>query len=135
MVIEGDAGAASVASLEPRRVAVIPELVGNYTEKEVLFMNDNLPIRAPTLFSTRLDRRLARTLDHVDAQGLIAERADLVQIQRVAQATERGLAATAHISAVEAVVVQAVPHAEDRLRHIADAGAAGIARVVLRAGM
>ena len=46
-------------------------------------------------------------------------------------AQEAALLATSHISAVEALLISRTPHAEARLRHIADAGCTGMASVVL----
>jgi hypothetical protein len=47
------------------------------------------------------------------------------------QVTEVALAATSHVSTLEALLVARSPHTEDRLRQIADAGVAGMANVVM----
>lgn len=53
------------------------------------------------------------------------------RIETVARVTETALVATAHISAVESLLLTQAPHAEQRLRHLADAGSAAMANIVL----
>lgn len=95
---------------------------------------DRLPVVRGGLYPARLDRQTGRALERLHAGAELARYRDHLRIERVAEAAERGQAAVAHISAMEAVLVQSVPHAQDRLRQIADAGAVGIARVVLESG-
>jgi hypothetical protein len=70
----------------------------------------------------------------MDAQALAVQHADQLHIARVEQATTRGLVAVAQVSALEASLVRAAPHAEGRLRAIADSGAISIAGIVARSG-
>jgi hypothetical protein len=87
-----------------------------------------------TLLPDRLGDRLDKALQHQEAQALIAKRDDQLRIERVEQATARGLVAASQIAGLEATLVRAVPHAEGRLRAIADAGTIGIAGIVARSG-
>lgn len=98
-------------------------------------MSDLLPVRPKALFSSALDRRLGRALELADAEAALARRVDLARIERVAQATENGMAAVAHIAAVESMLIQTVPLAEARLKAVADGGALAISRIVMQAGM
>ncbi len=50
----------------------------------------------------------------------------------VTEVTESALLATAEVSALEAHLVGMVPHAEGRLRFVADAGSAAMANVVTK---
>jgi hypothetical protein len=94
-------------------------------------MSDLLPARAGNLFPTKL----ARALERIDSETTLAKRYDQARIERVAHATESGLAAVAHISAVESMLIQNVPLAEGRLKAVADGGALAISRIVMNSGM
>ena len=65
------------------------------------------------------------------ASGSVAAAREAAKVETIAQVTEVALAATGRVSAVEALLVAHCPHAEARLRHIADAGVAGMANIVL----
>jgi hypothetical protein len=93
--------------------------------------NGYLPALRGGLYPARVDRQAARALERLETGAHLARCSGLLRIERIVDAAER----VAHISAMESVLVQAVPHADARLRQIADAGAAGIARVVLEAGL
>ena len=86
------------------------------------------------LFPARVNHKLARRLERMDAQALAAQHADQLRIGHVEQAAARGLVAVAQISSLEAVLVRAAPHAEGRLRVVADAGTISIAGIVARSG-
>jgi hypothetical protein len=86
------------------------------------------------LFPRRIGDKLEKVLQHVEVHGAIEKRQDQLQIARVEEATARGLIAVGQISSLEASLVRAVPHAEGRLRAIADAGTIGIAGIVARSG-
>lgn len=88
--------------------------------------NDPLP--------ARLGRQLGKSLDRMEAQAIVARRGDQLRIQRAAEAAATGLIAVGQISVLEAAMVRTAPHAENRLRTVADAGALSIAEIVYRAG-
>jgi len=98
-------------------------------------MSDFLPVRSGSLFPSTLDRQLRRSLERVDAETTLGRRRDLARIERVAQAAENGMAAVAHISAVETMLIEAAPLAEARLKAVADGGALAISRIVMQSGM
>jgi hypothetical protein len=91
----------------------------------------NLPVRVRSRPSSALARRTTQALDRLEAEAALAKRADALRIERVAEKTERGLVAVAHVSAVEAALLPMVPHAERRLQQVADGGALAIARIVM----
>lgn len=97
-------------------------------------MSPFLPARSGGLPPRGIDRRLGRALEHVDGEAVLANRVDLARIERVAQATENGMAAVAHIAAVETMLVATVPVAEARLKAVADGGALAISRIVMHSG-
>jgi hypothetical protein len=70
----------------------------------------------------------------MDAQSLAVQHADRLQIARAEQATAHGLVAVAQISSLEASLVRMTPHAEGRLRAVADAGTISIVGAVARSG-
>lgn len=97
-------------------------------------MPSYLPEPRNGLFPERLNRQLARRLERMDAQALAVQHDDQLRIARVQQATARGLVAVAQVSNLEASLVRAAPHAEGRLRVIADSNAISIAGIVADAG-
>lgn len=86
------------------------------------------------LLPDRLGDRLERSLQHREAHGALEKHDDQLRIERVEEATARGLVAAGQIAGLERTLVHAVPHAEARLRAIADAGTIGIAGIVARSG-
>ena len=68
------------------------------------------------------------------AYGAMASAQEGARVQALAQVSESALLATSHVSALEGLLVSRTPHAEARLRHIADAGCAGMASIVLGMG-
>lgn len=99
-------------------------------------MSDLIPRngRQP-LLPAHLDHRTTRSLVRMETRSALAKRSDALRIERIADAATRGQAAIAHVSAMEAMLVQTVPHAEPRLRAIADSAAAGIVHVVYEASL
>ncbi len=82
----------------------------------------------------RPSRQLGRSLDRMDAQDLIARRADQLAIERAVETTERGMVGIARISLKEAALYHVAPHAETRLRAAADGGSAVILGRIIEAG-
>jgi hypothetical protein len=97
-------------------------------------MTQYLPEPRRGLLPDRLGDRLDRALQHQEARALIQKRDDQLRLARVEEATARGLVAAGQIASLEATLARAVPHAEGRLRAIADAGTIGIAGLVARSG-
>jgi hypothetical protein len=81
-----------------------------------------------------IERQASREIARARGYGAVVSANGLAQLEAVAQVTEAALLATSHISAVEALLVSRTPHAEARLRHIADAGCTGMANIVLSTG-
>jgi hypothetical protein len=94
----------------------------------------NLPAHHNGLFPARIGHKLEKAFEQQEAQALVRKRDDQLRIARVEETTARGLVAVAQISSLEATLVRAAPHAEGRLRAIADAGTVGIAGIVARSG-
>lgn len=94
----------------------------------------NLPARfgLGDLASRNIERQMNRETTRAKAHGLAVSTREIAKVEAVANVTEAALLATSHISAVEALLISRTPHAEDRLRHIADAGTAGLANIVLK---
>jgi hypothetical protein len=95
-----------------------------------------LPIPSPLgeLTPTRLERQASKEIARGHAYGRAVAARETAKVEAVAQVTEAALLATSHVSAVEALLISRTPHAEARLRHIADAGCTGMASVVLGLG-
>ena len=86
------------------------------------------------LSSTRIERQTSLEITRARAYGVTVSAREIAKVEALGQVTEAALLATSHISAVEALLVSRTPHAEARLRHIADAGCTGMASVVLGTG-
>jgi hypothetical protein len=93
----------------------------------------HLPALSPLgeLVSSKIERQVSREIIRVKAGSTVAAAQHIGRVEAIAQVTETALLATSHVSAIEALLVVRTPHAEGRLRHIADAGCAGMANVVL----
>lgn len=97
----------------------------------------NLPVPAgfgDGLSSRAVTRQASREVARARAYGSVVSAGETAKIEAVAQVTEAALLATSHISAMEALLVSRTPHAEARLKHIADAGCVGMAGVVFETG-
>jgi hypothetical protein len=96
----------------------------------------NLPAMSPAggRMSRRMDRQLDRAVAQAHGWGQAVAAQEMAKIDAIADVTEAALVATSHVSVMEALLVARTPHAEGRLRHIADAGTAGMANVVLGMG-
>ncbi len=97
-------------------------------------MSSHFPERRNDLFPTNVNRQLGKQLARMNAQALAAQHGDALRVARIEQATARGLVAVAQISSLEASLVRIAPHAEGRLRAVADAGTIGIVGIVARSG-
>jgi spore germination cell wall hydrolase CwlJ-like protein len=96
------------------------------------------PYRAalPALDERRVGRQLARiearaAFEVADVRA--AQAVEHAQVDRVEAVGQHGLLAVTNVSALEGLCLARVPHAEARLRSVADSAAIGIAAVVQRA--
>jgi hypothetical protein len=80
---------------------------------------------------TKLDRQVEYERTVIRTSGSVAAARETAKVEAIARVTEVGLVAASHVSALEVLLIGRTPHAEARLRHIADAGVAGMANVVL----
>lgn len=96
----------------------------------------NLPVPSSlgVLPASRIERQTSRAVAQANAHGVAAAARETARVEAIAQVTEVALLATAHVSAMESLLITQAPHAEQRLRHLADAGCAGMASIVLGAG-
>lgn len=96
----------------------------------------NLPVPSSIgeLATTRIARQASREITRAQAHGAIVTAQETAKVEAIANVTEAALLATSHVSAVEALLMERTPHAEARLKHIADAGCAGMASIVLGVG-
>lgn len=96
----------------------------------------NLPVPSPLseLVPNRVNRHVSREITRARAGGAVLAARETARIEAIADVTECALVASSHISCIESMLITRTPHAEQRLRHIADAGCAGMASVVMRMG-
>ena len=79
----------------------------------------------------RVERDVSRELAVARARGEVVAAREAAKVDAMALVAQQALLATAHISSLEALLVDHMPHAEARLRHVADAACAGMASVVM----
>jgi hypothetical protein len=82
-------------------------------------------------YPSRAERQTGRALEQVHSRQLVQSAQEVARVAVIAETTEAALLATSHISTLEALLATRTPRAEERLRHIADAGALGMTEVVL----
>jgi hypothetical protein len=86
------------------------------------------------LASSGPERRASREIARAKAYGSAITAQETAKVEAIANVTETAMLATSHVSAIESLLITQAPHAEQRLRHLADAGCAGMASVVLGVG-
>lgn len=86
---------------------------------------------SPTTLS-RAERSKAREIERIRSSSDIAAARKSAEIDIIESVTQSALLATAHLSALEGYLLERVPLAESRLRHIADGGCMAMADVVVR---
>jgi len=96
-------------------------------------MPDIVPFGSGSLLPSRVERQTGRALERIRASQAVATAHEVAKVEVIQDVTEAALMATANVSAIEALLVARTPHAEGRLRTIADAGALGMAEVVMKA--
>lgn len=93
-----------------------------------------VPFEDERRLPARIARQVRRDRAVAQASGAIVTARETAKIEAIGDITRNALIEASQISALEAVLVSRTPHAEARLRHIADSGVAAIGDVVLRAG-
>src|SRR5437763_107807 len=86
------------------------------------------------LANTRIERQASKEISRARAYGAAVSARETAKVEAIAQVAEAALLATSHVSAMEGLLVGRTPHAEVRLRHIADAGCTGMASIVMSTG-
>lgn len=86
----------------------------------------------PSRVAVRAERATQRQLDNLRHNTALVAARHSSAIDVIETVTESALLATAHVSALEGYLVGRVPHAESRLRHVADGGAVAMANVVAK---
>lgn len=87
--------------------------------------------RSGSFQPSRVDRQTSRALGRILSQQTIAAAEEVARVLIIEDATHAALLSTSNISVLEEVLAARTPRAEERLRHIADAGALGMTEVVL----
>jgi hypothetical protein len=95
-------------------------------------MTDLVPF-AGELQPTRIERQTSRALERVHGRQAVRTAREVGHVEAIASVTESALLAVSHVSALESLLVTRTPRAEERLRHIADAGTLGMTEVVMNA--
>lgn len=83
--------------------------------------------------ASRGERQTARALEQVHGRQAVLSAEEVGRVETIAEVTEAALLAVSHVSALESLLVNRTPLAEERLRHIADAGTLGMTEVVFAA--
>ncbi len=96
-------------------------------------MSDLIQYGGGSLLPSRVERQTGRALERIRAGQAVVTAREVAKVEVIQDVTEAALMATANVSAIEALLVARTPHAEGRLKHIADSGAIGMAEVVLKA--
>jgi hypothetical protein len=89
-----------------------------------------LPVLS-ALGTPALSRRTSKEVALIQANQSLAAAREAARVETIAEVTQVALSAASRVSTVEALLVSRTPHAELRLRHIADAGVASMAAVVM----
>lgn len=95
-------------------------------------MPDIVSYTPTSLASSWGQRSKARELSRVKTATDLSAARHSAEIAVVESVTESALLATAHVSALEAYLFDRVPHAENRLRHVADGGCIAMANIVTK---
>jgi hypothetical protein len=95
-------------------------------------MNDLIPTNGRAV-SARTTRNTTRSIARVQHDQTVLTAEETAKVEIIAEVTETALIATSHISALESFLMDRTPHAEARLKRIADAGTLGLSTVVLQA--
>lgn len=94
----------------------------------------DLTTTSRNLMDARRQRGASRELTRIRQNTEIVTASHIAEIDVQQSVTEAALIAVTSVSVLEAHLTSLVPHAEPRLRHIADAGAMAMAQTVVKAG-
>lgn len=94
-------------------------------------MPDVVPFQGPLLFNSD-QRQNAREIKRARLASDLATAQHNSCVDVIESVTHSALLATAHLSALEGYLLERVPHAETRLRHVADGGCMAMSNAVLR---
>lgn len=90
-------------------------------------------IHLSNALSTRIPRSASRAAERVRTDQQLATEIERAKVEVIADVTESALVAASHISVIESMLADRVPHAEGRLHQIAKAGTTGLTEVVAKA--
>ncbi len=90
----------------------------------------DLVTQSRALMESRQRRGMSRELAQIRQTTEIVTARHIAAVDVVESVTEAALLATAQVGALEAHLVGLVPHAEPRLRHIAESGAMSMGHIV-----
>jgi hypothetical protein len=93
-----------------------------------------LDIQSSGWLATREQRRAARDITRIRVRGAVVTAREVAKVEVVDDVSQAALIAASDVSSLEAALIQRTPHAQARLQHLADSGAAAMASIVLRAG-
>jgi hypothetical protein len=93
-----------------------------------------IEIQSAGWLTAREQRQAAREITRTQTRSAVITAREVAKVEAVAEVAESALVATSEVSALEAALMQRTPHAQARLQHVADAGCAAMAGVVMRTG-
>ncbi|MDO8213473.1 hypothetical protein [Conexibacter sp. CPCC 206217] len=97
-------------------------------------MNSRIVPSTRTINPTRVDRATGRVLGQIRSEKAIIAESEIAKIAITEAVTSEALIACSNLSALQAMLSARAPLAEERLRHLADAGTLQLTNIVLRLG-
>jgi len=96
-------------------------------------LSTTLPVRSSRRGLSPIERKVARQVQHAQAEGVVAAAYESARIDAITAVAHRGMLAVDQISTVEAALIRRRPdeRAEVRLRYVADSAASAIGDVVV----
>lgn len=94
-------------------------------------MSEVIPFQGPLLFNGD-QRQHYREVKRAKQVGDLTAVRHNSRIDVIESVTHSAMLATAHLSALENYLIAEVPHAEGRLRHLADGGCMAMTNAVMR---
>jgi hypothetical protein len=95
---------------------------------------DPLVIASGGWLASREQRRAARDITRTRLRGAVITAREVTRIDAVEDIAQAALLAASHVSALEVALVQQTPHAQARLKHIADSSSVALGSIVTHAG-
>lgn len=93
-------------------------------------MSQSLVAQGSALLATRAERQLARRLNDIRANEIVATARQIAKLDAIDTVTCHAMGAATRVAQLEAVLVMQTPHAQGRLQFIAEAGTIGLGAVV-----